>query len=138
MIEASKILIVEDSQFIQERLVKQISPYSEFSIAGFAKNVHDAIMKFDLLMPNIVILDMKLETGFGLEVLVHIRNVSKECVVIVFTNYANESIRNECLELGANYFLDKSFDFDKVIEKCLESVHVSKKHNNINLASFLL
>jgi DNA-binding NarL/FixJ family response regulator len=138
MNEANKILIVEDSAFIQERLVNQISPYPEFNIVGFAKNVHDGILKFDLLMPQIVILDMKLETGYGLEVLVHIRSKSKDCVIIVFTNYASDSIRRECMELGANYFLDKSFDFEKVIEKCLESVQVHNKRNNINIASFLL
>jgi len=138
MNEPNKILIVEDSAFIQERLVNQISPYPEFNIVGFAKNVHEANLKFDLLMPQIVILDMKLETGYGLEVLIHIRSVSKDCVVIVFTNYASDSIRKECMELGANHFLDKSFDFEKVIEKCQESVHIHNRRNNINIASFLL
>lgn len=127
MTEAIKILIVEDSEIIQERLEHQFVPFTEFNIVGFANTVQEATTKYDELNPQIVILDMKLKIGYGLEVLIHIRNISKDCVVIVLTNYSSPLIKKECMDLGANYFLDKSFEFEKVIELCIESVQTHQK-----------
>ena len=127
MTEPIKILLVEDSDFILERLQHQFAQHKEFSIVGYAKTVINAIQKFDELKPQIVILDMKLEIGYGLEVLIHIRNKSRECLVVVLTNYSSPSIKNECMELGADYFLDKSFEFEQVIEKCKEAIQTLPK-----------
>jgi DNA-binding NarL/FixJ family response regulator len=118
MSQPLKILLVEDSQFIQERLQNQFASYPEFYIAGYAKTVMEGIQQFNELQPQIVILDMKLLKGYGLEVLIHIRNINKSCLVIVLTNYSSPSIKKECMDLGADFFLDKSFEFDQVIEKC--------------------
>jgi DNA-binding NarL/FixJ family response regulator len=127
MTEAIKILLVEDSEIIQERLVHQFSPYKEFNIVGFAKTVVEANQKFDELKPHIVVLDMKLQIGYGLEVLIHIRSKCTDCLVIVLTNYSSPSIKKECLELGADFFLDKSFEFEQVIEKCREAIQTLPK-----------
>ena len=127
MTEAIKILLVEDSEIIQERLVHQFAPFKEFNIVGFAITATDAIQKFDELKPQIVILDMKLKIGYGLEVLIHIRSKSRDCLVIVLTNYSSPSIKNECMDLGADFFLDKSFEFEQVIEKCREAIQTLPK-----------
>lgn len=129
MTEVIKILLVEDSEIIQDRLVDQFAPFKEFNIVGYAKTVNEATKKYDELKPQIVILDMKLQIGYGLEVLIHIRNKSKDCVVIVLTNYSSPLIKKECMDLGADYFLDKSFEFEKVIEMCNESVQTHQKLN---------
>jgi DNA-binding NarL/FixJ family response regulator len=127
MTEVINILLVEDSEFIQERLMHQFAPFKEFNIVGFATTVLEATKKFDELKPQIVILDMKLKIGYGLEVLIHIRSKSKDCAVIVLTNYSSPSIRKECMDLGADFFLDKSFEFEQVIEKCKESLQLLPK-----------
>ncbi|MFZ8469327.1 response regulator, partial [Staphylococcus aureus] len=63
-------------------------------------------------LPDIVILDINLPDFSGIEVLKKIREKHKvKPVIIMLTNNTISDYRLACLELGANYFLDKSKDF---------------------------
>jgi DNA-binding NarL/FixJ family response regulator len=52
--------------------------------------------------------------GSGLEVLRSIRLTHPSLWVLVCTNYPYPQYREECISAGANYFLDKSADFEKI------------------------
>jgi len=61
--------------------------------------------------PQIVLLDINLPGKNGIELLKMIKKNSPECEVIMITNHADDYYREQCHELGAKYFLDKSNDF---------------------------
>jgi DNA-binding NarL/FixJ family response regulator len=66
------------------------------------------------MKPDAVILDLHMPGGSGLDVLRAIRSDHPGLYVLICTNYPYPEYREECLAAGANLFLDKSADFEKI------------------------
>jgi len=60
------------------------------------------------------VLDIKLKASSGIEVLRTIKRRVVSVAVIMLTNYATEEYRKKCLEAGAEYFLDKTNEFEQL------------------------
>jgi len=93
-----------------------LSQFPDLDVIGEAGGVEDALAALDNLLPDLVILDLRMRDGSGIEVLRKLRRASRGTKVIVFTNHPEEQYRRRCKELGANYFLSKSTDSDRLIE----------------------
>jgi len=63
---------------------------------------------------DVVIVDMRLPDGDGLEVLRAAKRMRPPPAVIVLTNYAYDQLRSTCLEAGADEFLDKRTEFERL------------------------
>ena len=85
-------------------------------MAWQAQNAAEAIAAFRQLRPEVAILDIQMPDGCGLAVLTYIKKESPQTTVIMLTNYPLPLFRKRCLEAGADYFFDKSTEFEKVIE----------------------
>ena len=66
--------------------------------------------------PDAVLLDLKLTGGTGIEVLRKVCPVAPHIVFIMLTNHPEPQYRKVCLQSGATHFLDKSTEFDKVMD----------------------
>ena len=119
-----KILIVEDSKIIQERLVNWIKTIPGVVISNIVDNKSDAIAALEMETPDIAILDILLPDGTGIDILTKIKNENKKTTVIILTNYPYSLIKYRCLELGADYFLDKSIEFDEVFKVISKKKHI--------------
>ena len=112
-----KVLIVDDSEAIRERLVEMISEVPDVEISSQAKDGQEAIRLIEETEPAVVVLDIQMPEVSGIDVLKFIGNGLKpKPLVIVLTNYPYPLYREKCLAMGADYFLDKSVDFEKVID----------------------
>ena len=111
-----KILIADDSEQVRKSLSRLLSILRGIEIIGEAVDGRQAIDKTRKLKPDILILDMKMPNGSGLDVLHEIAPDKEKLRVIMLTNYANEQFRNESLKAGADYFFDKSTEFEKVFD----------------------
>ncbi len=111
-----KILIADDSEQVRKSLSRLLSILTGVEIIGEAVDGRQAIDKTRKLKPDILILDMKMPNGSGLDVLHEIAPDKENLKVIMLTNYANEQFRNESLKAGADYFFDKSTEFEKVFD----------------------
>ena len=85
-------------------------------MAWQARKATEAIAAFHQLRPEVVILDIQMPDGCGIDVLAHIKKESPQTTVIMLTNYPLPPFKKRCLEAGADYFFDKSTEFEKVIE----------------------
>lgn len=108
------LFIVEDSIPVRERLVRTIEDLPGLAIVGTAEDVPAAIEGLTSFPPDALILDLQLPSGSGLQVLRAIRERLPRLRVIVMTNFAAEPYRRASLAAGAEVFLDKSADFDRV------------------------
>jgi DNA-binding NarL/FixJ family response regulator len=61
-------------------------------------------------------LDLRMPKASGIEILPLIKGLSMPPIVMILTNYATRRHREECVKLGADYFFDKSGEFEKAIE----------------------
>lgn len=111
-----KVLIVEDSPEICERLHNMIDGIPGIELVGDADNEADAVRDICAIQPDLLILDLTLASGSGMEVLRRIKLQAFHGVTIVLTNYAYPQYRKKCMELGADYFLDKSWDIEMLSE----------------------
>lgn len=109
-----KIVIADDSQIIVERLADLVSDVPGVELVGRAADVPDAVRCIEKMKPDMVILDLQMLGGSGLDILRAIRPGRPELFVMICTNYTYPQYREECLAAGANYFLDKSTEFEKI------------------------
>ena len=114
-------MIVDDSRIVRDRLVALISELPTVEVIGQAANVVDAVKKIRRLQPHIIVLDIAMPGGNGIQVLESIRKLRRpQAHIIMLTNFAQEAYRERCLELGAEYFFDKSAEFEEAVETIKE------------------
>jgi len=108
------VLIADDSQVVAERLSSMLSELSGIEIAGHAGTVPEALHAVRSLRPDVVILDLQMPGGHGMDVLKTTKREQPGLTVIVLTNHSHWQYRKKCLENGARSFLDKSTEFQEV------------------------
>jgi two-component system, NarL family, response regulator DevR len=112
----TRVVIVDDSLIIRERLAEMVNNLEGVELIGEARNVSEAIDAINALQPEVVILDLQMPGGSGLDVLQNMKESEDTPVIIMLTNYAFPGFRQRCLKAGADYFLDKSTEFDQIPE----------------------
>jgi len=116
-----KIVIAEDSKLLGNLVSRALSRIEGFRIVGLAENGVGALEMVRAYKPHVLILDISMPVKDGIDVLAELRAEDSAIVIIMFT--ANESpfARKACLDLGANYYMDKS-QIGELIEIC--SLHL--------------
>ena len=110
------VFIADDSLIVREHLVTMLDELIGIQIVGQAETVAEAINGILELRPDVVILDIRMPGGGGLDVLQAIKQNESAPVVIILTNYPYPGYRQKCLQAGADFFLDKSTEFDQIPE----------------------
>ncbi len=73
-----------------------------------------AIGQLRLQQPDLILLDISLPDGNGIDILRMTRTLYPDIKSIVITNHANDYYKDLCISLGAFTFLDKSKDFELI------------------------
>jgi two-component system, NarL family, response regulator DevR len=108
------VFIVEDSPAVRDSLVDLLSGLGGVRVVGVADSPIAAIDGILASRPAGVVLDFQLVGGTALDVLRGIRPQVPDVVVIVLTNFPSPGYRRACMNAGANWFLDKSTQFEEV------------------------
>jgi DNA-binding NarL/FixJ family response regulator len=111
---AMKVFIADDSRVVVERLAGLLEEVPGAQLVGQASDVPAAVFGIQKMKPDAVILDLHMPGGSGLDVLRAIRTSLPDLFVLICTNYPYPEYREQCLAAGANLFLDKSADFEKI------------------------
>jgi DNA-binding NarL/FixJ family response regulator len=110
-----RVLIVEDSPLVVDRLLSIFAEFDgEIDVIGHVDDAPRAIGSIRALRPDAVVLDIRLSRGTGIEVLETVKRDGGGPIVVVLTNRREPQYRGRCLAAGADYFLDKSAEFDCV------------------------
>ena len=110
------VFVVDDSPLVRERLIGMVSELPNVAVVGQAEIAFEGINAVRKLRPDAVVLDISMPGGSGLQALEQIKRDHPFCVAIMLTNFATEQYREKSLQLGADYFFDKSGEFEKVVE----------------------
>ena len=108
------VFIVEDSPAVRDSLVDLLKSLDGVRVVGVADSPIAAIEGIFASRPAGVILDFQLIGGTALDVLRGIRQQLPDVVVIVLTNFPSPGYRRACMNAGANWFLDKSTQFEEM------------------------
>jgi len=111
-----RVLVVEDSEGVRERLVGMLSEIEGVDVVGEARSAREAIEQAATLQPDLLTLDLELADGSGFAVLHSVLACTPPPLVAVVSNHASQPIRRRCLNAGANFFFDKSLEFEALAE----------------------
>ena len=82
-----RVFIADDSAIVRERLSSMLFDLKKVEIVGSAENVESAAQSIQELKPDVVILDIRMRGGSGIDILAEIKKVSRTPLVIILTNY---------------------------------------------------
>lgn len=91
------------------------------AIVGLAEDAPQCMEAVLQARPDVVILDIRMPGGNGIDVLRQLKKTLPSAKVIMLTNFAYAQYRSKCQQAGADFFFDKSTEFDQ-IPMALESV----------------
>ena len=113
-----KVFIVEDSPAVLERLVELVAGVTDTEVVGEAGTYDAAVAGILATRPDVAVLDIKLANnhGSGIDVLNRVRRELPALKAIVLSNYTTPQHLKASADAGADYFLDKSVDFERISE----------------------
>jgi two-component system, NtrC family, nitrogen regulation response regulator NtrX len=126
-----EILIVDDNSDIRNIINDLILD------AGFktrlAANYNQALLEIDKKLPEVAILDVKLDKGDndGIELLSHIKSKNKDIPVIIISGHANIEMAVKSLQHGAFEFIEKPFDQERLlnfVSRAVENYNLKKEN----------
>ena len=113
-----KVITVDDSLIIADRLREILAEIEQVEFIGNAATISSAIGLIQQQTPDVVILDINLELDTppanGISLLIFLRKQFADLKIIMLTNLTHPQYRDTCLLLGADYFLDKTNDFESI------------------------
>ena len=129
-----KILVIDDNADIRF-LICNILQESGYSIRS-AANYEQAITEINIKLPNLAIVDIKLDKGDrdGIDLLKLLMNKDKSLPVIMISGHANVQVAVEAIRMGAYEFLEKPFSSEKLlnyVRRALEISSVKKLEKNL-------
>ena len=114
--KSMKVFLVDDSVVIRQRLKRMLADVQEVVVIGEAGDAQTATTDNILKQkPDVVLLDIHLLDGSGIDVLQTLKKAQPAPAVIILTNYPFPQYRQKCLEAGADFFFVKSTEFDQVV-----------------------
>jgi two-component system chemotaxis response regulator CheY len=109
-----QILIVDDNMNFVNRMIGMLEELDNIAFINVAENYDEACRHLAEQEPDIALLDINLPGKNGLALLKLIKQTIPECEVIMITNHADEYYRQQCHDMGAGHFLDKTIEFGLV------------------------
>ena len=136
---STEILIIDDNADIRNIINDLISD------AGYktrlAANYNQALNEIDKKLPDVAIIDVKLDKGDndGLELLSHIKTKDKNIPVIIITGHANVEMAIKALKAGAFEFIEKPFNQERLINfvnRAVENINLKNKNKEFESKLF--
>lgn len=121
------LLIMDDAVNIRRRIVELLSEVAGIDEIIESEDVASAVKAIHEHKPDVVILDIQVPPAGamrnGIDVLKLTKQQFPKTGVIMLTNFANPRYREECTRLGADYFFDKSSEFEQVPDAVLRMLN---------------
>lgn len=111
-----RVLVADDSTPVRERMISLLRELSCVALTAETADVPGTIDCICRLRPHVVILDIGMPGGSGLDVLDFIRAKHISTQVVVLTNHTDPEYKVRVLQAGAAAFFDKSRDYLKAID----------------------
>ena len=113
--KSMKVFLVDDSLVFRQRLKRLLADVPEVQVIGEMGDAQVAMEAILTRKPDVVLLDIHILNGNGIDVLQRLKKATPAPVVIILTNYPYPQYRQRCLAAGADFFFVKSTEFDQVV-----------------------
>jgi len=126
---ATRVLLVDDHDLIRDGLSGVFGLEPSMQVVGTAKNVATALELYDQLKPDVVVTDLQMQDGTGLDIVREIRKGRIDTGVVVLTMHSGDEQIFAAMEAGASAFVGKDAPSHEVVE--------AARHAAVSPRSFL-
>ena len=136
---STEILIIDDNADIRS-ILKDLIIDAGYS-TRVAANYNQALIEIDKKLPDVAIIDVKLDKGDndGIELLNHIKQKNKDVPVIIISGHANIEMAIKSLKSGAFEFIQKPFDQERLlnfVRRAVENYNLKKENQDLQSKLF--
>ena len=125
----TRVLLVDDHDLIRDGLAGVFGLEPTMEVVGTAKNVAAALALYDQLRPDVVVTDLQMQDGTGLDVVREVRKQRSDTGVVVLTMHSGDEQIFAAMEAGASAFVGKDAPSTEVVE--------AARHAAVSPRSFL-
>lgn len=115
--EPLRVFLVEDNDDIVEVLAAECEEIENVEVIGRSASADDAIERIIASEPDVVLIDIQLRTGSGIDVIRALRRntAMPGTVLLAMSNALSDTVRGLCLAAGADDYFDKAMDYRKLL-----------------------
>jgi DNA-binding NarL/FixJ family response regulator len=103
-----RILLADDNQFVRRGIAGILAQEEDWILCGEASNSQEAIQKTSELHPDLILLDVSMPGGNGLETTRVLKQRFPQTIILIITQYDPRQLLERALELGASGCVDKA------------------------------
>lgn len=123
-----QVLIVDDSYTMRKRIAALLHKSPLIRVVGEAGSGRTAIERVEQTRPDTVLLDIHLPDQNGITLLKRFKANYPEMKVIMLTTIDDPRYRKACLDLGADHFLSKAMEFERIVDTVTDNTaHGTKR-----------
>jgi DNA-binding NarL/FixJ family response regulator len=113
---AAKVLIVDDHPAVREGLAVRIGSQAELEVCGQAADTAEALELVKAARPDVVVVDIQLKTGSGLDLIERIKAHDKSIRILAWSMYPDSQYAQRALHAGALGYINKESDSERIVE----------------------
>lgn len=111
-----KILLVDDHEVVRQGIKALIEAEDDFQVVGEAGTVADAVKRTGFDEPDVVVLDVRLPDGSGIEACREIRSRFPDVKVLILTSFADEEALLSAITAGASGYVLKRVQGNELVD----------------------
>ena len=111
----TRVLLVDDHELIRSGLTGVFEIEADMSIVGSVGSVSEALTAYDELQPDVVVADLQLQDGTGLDIIRSVRRTSSTTGLILLTMHSGDEQIFAAMEAGASGFVGKDAPSSEVV-----------------------
>lgn len=120
------VILIDESEVIGSRLNSMIAGLSGYKLTAHAYTISEGYLLCKQYQPDLVLLDSWLPDGTGMSMLKELKQNFPSQKVIILSNSGNQYYKEKCLQLGADWVMDKSTELPELAEIFSNLTHKSK------------
>jgi len=111
-----RVLVVDDHFVVRAGIASYIDSQSDMTLVGDAASCADALASTEELKPDVVLMDIRLGDGSGIDVTRKIRDSHPKTKVVIFTTFADVDLLRQAIEAGASGYVVKRMALKALVE----------------------
>ena len=136
--QITKVLLVDDHELIRQGLARAFERDPQMEIVGQAGTVSQALAAYDQLRPDVVVTDLQLPDGTGLDIVRSIRQHDDKVGLVVLTMHSGDDHVFQAMEAGASGFVGKDSPSSEVVGAARHAVVAPRTFLCSSLASAMM
>ncbi len=120
-----RVMLVDDHEVVRRGIVTAIDASEALSVIGEASSVAEATRRLPAIRPDVLVVDLQLPDGTGIDVMKKARELDPEQLMLVLTSFDDDAALRESRAAGASGLILKSARSQEIVD-AIRAVHAGR------------